>query len=135
MSTKYNAQYSPPIPILQVSFASETRAKGPLSAIVDTGADTTIIPESLALELNATPLNPAQIRTQWGEVHPVTIYLLDLHVNEVVLPGIVAAGDPQGSEIILGRNVLNRLALFLDGSKLEVSILDDATVARLRARR
>jgi predicted aspartyl protease len=101
---------------------------------VDTGADATIVPEDIARQLKATPLNPAQLETQWGDVHPVTIYLLDINVGDLRLPGVVVAGDPDSGEIVLGRNVLNKLSLFLDGPAQQTDLLDDATVKRLRAR-
>ena len=103
-------------------------------AIVDTGADATIIPDDIARRLKASPLNPARLETQWGDVHPVTMYLLDLQIGDVRLPSVVVAGDPETEEIILGRNVLNKLALFLDGPAQQTDMLDDATVKRLRAR-
>lgn len=136
MSTPYNANdYVPPAPVLPVAFRYGERPwLGPFEAIVDTGADATIIPESIAQRLRATPLNPGHLETQWGDIHPVTIYLLDLQVDGRTLPGIVVAGDPETDEIVLGRNALNKLPLLLDGPELQTEALDDATIQRLRAR-
>jgi predicted aspartyl protease len=121
---------------LQVTFGYGAEHRlGPLEAIADTGADATIVPEIIAQQLKAIPLNPGQLETQWGDIHPITIYLLDLEVNKQHLPGIVIAGDPEASEIVLGRNVLNKLSLFLDGPKQHTDVLDEATANRLRARR
>ena len=136
MSAQYDASYLPPIPVLQVTLVSDTGARSRLlTAIVDTGADATIVPEALLLEIQATPVEPGQIKTQWGEVHPVTVYLLDVQVEKILLPGMLVAGDPTTDEIVLGRNVLNKLPLFLDGPAQRTELLDDATVKRLRARR
>jgi predicted aspartyl protease len=137
MSTPYNtADYSPPAPILPVTFRySERPGLGPFDAIVDTGADATIIPESIAQRLRATPLNPGHLETQWGDIHPITVYLLDIQVNGQSLPGIVVAGDAETDEIVLGRNVLNKLPLLLDGPEQQTDVLDDSTVKRLRTRR
>jgi hypothetical protein len=38
-------------------------------------------------------------------------------------------------EIVLGRNVLNKLTIFFDSPKQQTEILDDPTVKRLRDRR
>lgn len=137
MTIPYSADYTPPAPVLNVvlRYGDERPSFGPLEAVVDTGADATIIPESIARQLRATPLNPAQLETQWGDVHPVTIYLLDIEVDDRLLPGIVVAGDPAADEIILGRNVLNRLALFLDGPRQGTDVLDENSVSRWRSRR
>ncbi|MBI5301959.1 MAG: retroviral-like aspartic protease family protein [Chloroflexi bacterium] len=137
MRVHYNARYTPAIPILQASFGYGNAGRLPetFEAIVDTGADATIVPEDIARRLRASPLNPAHLETQWGDVHPVTMYLLDIQIGEVNLPSVVVAGDPESDEIILGRNVLNKLALFLDGPAQQTDVLDDTMVNRLRHRR
>lgn len=136
MSTRYNSRYTPAIPVLPVSFGygEERRLPETFEAIVDTGADTTIVPDDIARRLKASPLNPAQLETQWGDIHPVTMYLLDIQIGDMRLPSVVVAGNPETDEIILGRNVLNKLALFLDGPAQQTDMLDDVTVKRLRAR-
>jgi predicted aspartyl protease len=136
MSHSYNTDYFPPIPVLTVTFGygGERPWLGPFEVIVDTGADATIVPEDIPLQLKAIPLNPAQIKTQWGDIHSVTMFLLDIQIGDQHLGGIVTAGAPESDEIILGRNVLNKLPLFLDGPRQQSEVLDDATVRRLRAR-
>jgi hypothetical protein len=67
MSTLYNSGYVPPIPVLQVAFGygPVSRWLGPFEAIVDTGADATIVPETIAQQLRAAPLNTAnKLRTR-----------------------------------------------------------------------
>lgn len=134
IKTPYSADYFPPIPILPVSLSynGTSERSGPFDAIVDTGADATIIPELLAQRLQATPLNSAQLRTQWGDVHPVTLYLLDVTIGGQTLPGVVVAGDPVTDEIVLGRDVLNKLQLFLDGLQQNVHLLSPIAVQRLQ---
>lgn len=136
MSVQYNSQYAPAIPVLAVSFGYGDAHRLPemFEAIVDTGADATIVPDNIARRLKASPLNPAHLETQWGDVHPVTMYLLDVQIGDVRLPSVVVAGDSETDEIILGRNVLNKLPLFLDGPTQQTDVLDDATVKRLCAR-
>lgn len=41
--------------------------------------------------------------------------MVDLELNGLKLPGIFVVGDEQGSEVVLGRNVLNKLRFWLDG--------------------
>lgn len=40
-----------------------------------------------------------------------------------------------GDDIILGRDILNRLALLLDGPQQYSELVDDATLRRIRSRR
>jgi hypothetical protein len=77
----------------------------------------------------------AHLRSPWGELHEVMLYLVDVLAGTVHLPGIEVAGDENAQEITLGRNVLNKLLLFLDGPQLYTDLLDHADVRRLRARR
>jgi hypothetical protein len=53
----------------------------------------------------------------------------------VLLAGVEVAGDAIIQEIILGRNVINKLPIFLDGPQQISEIVDDATANRLRSRR
>lgn len=49
-----------------------------------------------------------------------------------MLPGVLVAGDETATEVILGRNVLNLLPLFLDGPHQQTYVVADAIVRRLR---
>jgi predicted aspartyl protease len=137
MKTPYSTDYHPPIPMVPVHFGYNGNpfSIGPYDAIVDTGADATIIPETIAKKLHATPLNTGQLRTQWGDMHPVTLYVLDVTIGDQKLPGIVVAGDPTTEEIVLGRDVLNKLQLFLDGLEQTTHLLDATTARRLQTRK
>ena len=42
-------------------------------------------------------------------------YIVDIEIEGRTLPGIWVAGDSQSDEIILGRSVLNKVRLLLDG--------------------
>lgn len=43
--------------------------------------------------------------------------------------------DEVGDEIILGRDVLNKLPIFLDGVLQQMDVLDEAVAQRLRPKR
>jgi hypothetical protein len=64
------------------------------------------------------------MRSQWGERRTVDIYRLDLGIGEFRLPAVQIIGDDQGDEVILGRNVLNMLRIYLDGPKQVVTLSD-----------
>ena len=57
------------------------------------------------------------LRSQWGEQRSVFLYLVDLEINGVTLPAVYVAGDEVGNEVVLGRNVLNKLVVTLDGPR------------------
>lgn len=56
------------------------------------------------------------------------VYLVDLHLDHGVLANIEVVGisgdDPEDDqEMILGRNVLNKLIVLLDGPRLQSEVL------------
>jgi predicted aspartyl protease len=91
-------------------------------AIVDTGADSTLIPQSLLDEIGAPFSDEARLRSHWGEWRNVSLFTIDLGVEGLRLPGVEVIGDEQDQEIIVGRNVLNRLRLLLDGPAGRIEI-------------
>ena len=47
-----------------------------------------------------------------------------------MLPSVIVVGDDQGSEVLLGRNVLNKLILLLDGQSRETELLEQRPQSR-----
>ena len=137
MTSPYNKNYVPPIPVVEAFFAipEGTPNTGPFEAILDTGADGTVVPKEILLNLGAPSLNYAHLISPWGEPHEVMLYLVDIHLGAILLPAIQVAADEGGEEIILGRNVLNKLSIFLDGPVLITDFPDEATIKRIRANR
>jgi len=69
----------------------------------------------LLQQINARRSFEAGLRSQWGERRSVFLYLVDVQIAHIVLPGIYVVGDDRGDEIVIGRDVLNRLRILLDG--------------------
>ncbi|MBX3016198.1 MAG: hypothetical protein KF832_32050 [Caldilineaceae bacterium] len=63
------------------------------------------------------------------------LYLVDLEIDGQIFPSVMVAGDDTTDEVILGRNLLNMLPLFLDGPQQQTHLVDDTMVRRLRSRR
>ncbi len=64
------------------------------------------------------------IRSQWGERHTVMLYLVNIQIGSLTLSGIEVVGDEVSQEIVLGRDVLNRLRVLLDGPGETVEVSD-----------
>ena len=94
----------------------------------------TIAPAEILIDLQAQELQETNLISQWGDRHPVILYIVDLELENQVLPGVLVAGDESAEEVILGCNVLNLLPLFFDGPQQQTHLLDDAKVRRLRTR-
>lgn len=127
MSGQYShlTQYSPPIPAIELTLHALSRQSsvGPLSALVDTGADITLIPLVHLEQLGAPELDEVRLRSHWGSYTTVTTYLVDIEVSAGVLPGVEVVGDLYGDTILLGRNVLNKLLLLIDGPRQITELL------------
>lgn len=101
----YDTNQSPPQPTVKVVVASSQsgRATRSLVAIVDTGADATLIPLKELKSLAALVGDSRWIRNLWGERQACKTFIVEVQIEELVLPGIEVLGYP-GDEVILGRD-------------------------------
>ncbi len=126
MKYPFSADYIPSIPTLQIwlGYPEESLKLGPIKAIIDTGADATILPRPLLDELDAPFVDDAWLSSQWGESFAVKTFTVDIGLGNLRLPSVRVVADERSDEIILGRNVLNRLRLLLDGPKQETELIE-----------
>lgn len=50
-------------------------------------------------------------------------YMVDIQIGQATLSALEVVGDPYSTEVLIGRNVLNKLLLLLDGPRQVVDIL------------
>jgi len=136
MTPYAETQYALPIPILPVLIGhpEDTPWLGPIESIVDTGADITLFPLEWVSRVHAPSVLDGRIRNVSGSYSTVTFFVVSLQIQDIRFSEVQIASADSIDEVILGRNVLNKLPLFLDGPKLQTEILDDATVKYLRER-
>ncbi|MBI5653228.1 MAG: retroviral-like aspartic protease family protein [Chloroflexi bacterium] len=122
----YSRAYSPAISTLEIylSLPSESPLAGPLIAIVDTGADGTLVPAKTLVPFQSAETDRTWIVSQWGERQLARSYMLDLHIGDLRLPAMRVVSDDRGNEVILGRDILNKLRLLLDGPAQTTEILE-----------
>ena len=122
----YSQGYFPPAPVLPVSVAVADRSarQGSWLALVDTGADGTFVPTEILEKLEAPVVYMTNVRSHLGErLHRVPVHRVDIVLfDSLRLPDIEVVGDDWGDCIIVGRNVLNRLRLNLDGPGQRTSV-------------
>lgn len=126
MKHPYLQTYYPPIPCIQITlgYPDESLRFGPFTAIVDTGADGTMVPQTLLDEINAPFVDEGRIRSHWGEWRNIQVFTVDIGVDGLRFPAIEVVGDEQGNEIVLGRNLLNKLTMILRGPAHLVDVLN-----------
>jgi predicted aspartyl protease len=126
MKTPYSQKYFPPAPVLMVSVA--VPAGSPFKAqpaLIDTGADGTFVPTSLLEQLDVPMVYSTNVRSHLGlSSQRVTVHKIDLVFGAIRLPNIDVISDDWGDEIIIGRNVLNKLRLWLDGPRQIMELKD-----------
>ncbi|MBI3537186.1 MAG: retroviral-like aspartic protease family protein [Chloroflexi bacterium] len=120
MKIPYDTSFIPPAPFLEIQLGAPDAAFaiGPVRAFVDTGADVSIVPLRYLEPLYLQADNRKFLRSSWGERRLVDVYFLDVAVGNRRLPLVEIIADERGDEMILGRNLLNKLMLILNGPNL-----------------
>ena len=122
----FDTTYDPALPVCDVVLiALPTGPRVELSGIIDAGADGPLIPVEFFDQIGGRRVSGCGLRSQWGERRTVFLYLVDLQIAELTLPGIYVVGDELGDEVVLGRNVLNELRLLLDGPAALTQLFND----------
>ncbi|MBK6431039.1 MAG: hypothetical protein WAW03_17500 [Anaerolineae bacterium] len=126
----YDELKFPPAPVLElrISCPDSSPSSASVLALIDTGSDFSLAPERWLIEIGAPALRAASARGLWSDYRSVMLYLVDLHLDQGVLANIEVVGfsgdDPEDDqEMILGRNVLNKLIVLLDGPRLRSEVL------------
>jgi hypothetical protein len=126
MTFPYDVTYFPPFPTLEMTLSTpaEGLTTNTLPALVDTGSDATFVPLEHLSQISAVETTEMWARSHWGERRRVLLYLVDVQVGHLTLPGIEVVGDELGNEVLLGGDVLNRLRLLLDGPAEMSELMD-----------
>ena len=124
MKYRYDSSYEPPVPSMEIWVATPERAFsiGPLHAIIDTGADATLVPLHFVEQLGIDAFDLKRLRSHWGEARTVETFLADIGVDGLRVPLVELVADARSAEVLLGRDVLNALRMTLDGPKQTVDI-------------
>jgi len=117
MSHTYDQNYIPPFPTLPIVLHNPKTGKSVSCRLahLDTGADSTVVPHALLEEIGSKEIDVNYIRSPWGERRAVGIHTIDIEVDGEYLSAIEVVCNKVGDEILLGRNILNRLIILLDG--------------------
>lgn len=97
--------------------------RGLLQGIIDTGADITMVPLAVLEEIAAPEIDEVRLRSHWGEIATVTSYLVDIELGTNLFPAVEVVGDLHSDTVLLGRNVINKLLLLIDGPRQITDLL------------
>lgn len=124
--SSFDNTYVPPVPrlSLEISGPNENNWFAIENAIVDTGADWTIVPERILHSIDAYEWDQAGLRSQWGESRAVYRYEVDIRIESRTFPNVLVVSDEIGDEMIIGRNLLNWLRFFIDGPNQTIDLIE-----------
>ncbi len=113
----YDSTYHPPAAVVEatVRAAGEQAPIVTLTALVDSGADGTMIPIDILRAVGARYVETRQMRGVTGVAYTVDLYLVTIQIGSHVVRGIRAVAVAQGAEPLIGRDVLNQLVITLNG--------------------
>lgn len=115
-SYEYDRAYHPPMPVveIQISAIEKPGITITVEALVDSGSDGTFLPEKALKALGAMTVREGWVSGIQGIRYRAQIYMVKVDIGSYEFFGTRVIGDGQG-RAILGRNVLNQLAVNLNG--------------------
>lgn len=125
---EYDNEYNPAMPVVDINIG---RAMGTaslaLKALVDSGADASLVPINFLQEIQARRSRKIWMRGTAGGRTLVDLYQISLQLGPFAQTLLEVVGSIQNNEVIVGRDVLNHLSVTLNGPAYTVEVLEDTT--------
>ncbi|WP_420644730.1 aspartyl protease family protein [Candidatus Leptofilum sp.] len=123
---EYDRSYLPPAPVvtLTVHGYSDDVQPATIQAMVDSGADGTMLPTAVLTQIEASYVDSVRMSGVTGTVERRDRYRVRLQIGDIVIKGIDAIAIKSENEGLIGRDVLNQLIVTLNGLAAELTIAD-----------
>ena len=121
----YNRQISPPAPFVHVTISRPDNAGAAainVPAQLDSAADISVIPADLVERLQLVQLDETAVVGFGGHVSLSPAYLVNLALQPFDSIPVRVLADRDEAFVLLGRDVLNRYRVLLDGPGLTVDL-------------
>ena len=113
ISFAYSTDYNPSAPVVEITVKAEREVT--LQALLDSGADATMISITTLRTIKARFARTHSMRGVIGRARSVELYFVEIQIGSYKIPGIRAVAAEAGAQAIIGRDVLNQLIVTLDG--------------------
>lgn len=114
-SYNYDNTYAPSAPVVTVEVTGTNTHPQKIVALVDSGADATMLPIGILEQIAADEVESRYLRTVTGKRSLVDLYRVTIRIGPFHMPAIRAIATDRSSEAIIGRDVLNHLVVTLNG--------------------
>jgi predicted aspartyl protease len=120
---RYDASFRPPAPVADVILIHPVTkiSTAQLMGKIDSGAGITVIPYSAVAILNLNPKGQTWTRGYDGIYTLQKVYYVALSLEGKFLPSVRVISANR-SNVLLGRNVINRFSINLNGKAQQVAI-------------
>jgi predicted aspartyl protease len=118
------ASETPPAPYVLVNLANPdgSATVTDLPGRVDTGADRTVIPTAVATALALAEVDRLEFAGLGGVPVTLPVYQVSLLIRDLPAVSVEVAASDGEPHILLGRDVLNKYRIVLDGPNLRLEI-------------
>jgi predicted aspartyl protease len=122
----YDPSFEPAMPVVTVRLRSLYPNSPEIEylALIDSGSDGTMIPLTVLTQMNARQVSEGIIRGVTGHRQVVALYEVLIQIGSLALGKFQVVALEDGSDLILGRDVLNQLIVTLNGLAQVVEISD-----------
>jgi predicted aspartyl protease len=116
MKCKYSSDFNPPAPVIELCVSVPlSKDDISLTALIDSGADVTVIPERIISQLKIRRVD-STLASGFGKgVVEASVYAAVLSVEGILKPKIYRVLSWRENYVLLGRDLLNQLITVLDG--------------------
>ena len=118
---------NPPTPsvLLNLRHPIATRLTSDVPALVDSGADQTVLPMQIVRTLGLNQLDETLVKGFDGSIQVLATYPLSLCIRDMKPILVEVLASDRVEYAILGRDVLNRYRIIFDGPKQRLELTDN----------
>ncbi len=119
----YSSDFYPAMPVVDILVKPEVNEHGiNLTAIVDSGADNTMLPANILDQLNVSKTQTAWMTGVSGSRVAVNLYWIFVQIGDFQPIYTEVIGIQNRDEVIIGRDIINQFAVLLNGPAHTIEI-------------
>jgi hypothetical protein len=120
----YVTQLQPPAPFINLTLSNPVTGASitNVPAQLDTAADRTLIPDSVARQLDLPQIGSVPIGGVGGTLQQMPTYPIRVSIHDLPELTIEVVASPGETWVLLGRDILNGHRVLLDGPNLALEL-------------